>query len=676
MDVGINITDEEIECLSELEGWTFDESRKNILKSMKTLDVQACPGSGKTTLIAAKLILLSQKWSNCSRGICVLSHTNVAKNEIIKCLNNSNILNAQRLLKYPHFIGTIQEFVDRFISLPYCRDRGHSVQFLEGNDGYREVLNSGCDLNDICRSLYRALGKPQYDEIKDALGSLYWLNENRDLAFKWKNGIKEYKHNPNATIYPKLQALKSAIQSNGYFQYSDMYHFANSVFKNSPAMSEFLSNRFPVVLIDEMQDTQLHQDEVLHKAFCSGEYQAIVQRFGDPDQAIFGGGADIPNKSYNDKTDIDFVINTSHRFNNNIATQIKCLSLNQVDLASERSVNDSNGASDGEFQNTIIAYEINAAHTVVPKFADIVSRQFSDTAKSENELKIKVIGAVGKPIENKETHVRIESYWPEYLKDQSQSSFKPTSLLSAVQHCNATNDRDWASNYKIMMSSVIKLLSILNQRHTVSSLKDELNSAGSKKWKELRSLILAALLWPEIIEKNWKTWNSKILGVLGCDQNTLNNGASVYLSSTKNASLKNNGGPAKELQHDVVSIGSNCLKYKDEFVIEIATIHGVKGETHDATLVLPTKNHIVDVPSILPYFTGDLPSTSVPNNKLRDKPNHKAKIPQNKQFLKQLYVACSRPKSLLCVAIDKEVLSDEDTKKLASNGWCVVNATD
>lgn len=59
-----------------------NDPRLQILKSVATLDVEACPGSGKTTLLVAKLAILARKWTDARRGICILSHTNVARREI------------------------------------------------------------------------------------------------------------------------------------------------------------------------------------------------------------------------------------------------------------------------------------------------------------------------------------------------------------------------------------------------------------------------------------------------------------------------------------------------------------------------------------------------------------------------------------------------------------------
>jgi hypothetical protein len=84
-------------------------------------DVQACPGSGKTTLVGLKLLCMAMRWPSLQRGICVLAHTNVAKDEILKCLSLHPA--GQALRGYPHFVGTIQEFVNTFLALPCCGPR-------------------------------------------------------------------------------------------------------------------------------------------------------------------------------------------------------------------------------------------------------------------------------------------------------------------------------------------------------------------------------------------------------------------------------------------------------------------------------------------------------------------------------------------------------------------------
>ncbi len=111
-------TDEEIKWAAKLligNEDAFNEEKKAIIKCNETVDVQACPGSGKTTTLLAKLAILSRHMPLADgRGICVLTHTNVAINEIKSKLGPQ----ADILFSYPSFFGTIQKFADTYVGIP------------------------------------------------------------------------------------------------------------------------------------------------------------------------------------------------------------------------------------------------------------------------------------------------------------------------------------------------------------------------------------------------------------------------------------------------------------------------------------------------------------------------------------------------------------------------------
>jgi DNA helicase-2/ATP-dependent DNA helicase PcrA len=112
---------------SELGGCDFqDQNQRTFLSCEISCDVQAAPGNGKTTLIVAKLALLSKVWKSRTEGVCVISHTNAARNEVERKLASQPT--ASTFLGYPHFIGTVTAFIDRFIALPYLRGLGWSIQ--------------------------------------------------------------------------------------------------------------------------------------------------------------------------------------------------------------------------------------------------------------------------------------------------------------------------------------------------------------------------------------------------------------------------------------------------------------------------------------------------------------------------------------------------------------------
>jgi len=131
------ITNEEIDWASDLlnlpalafYGEDGADPRQAILKSWESIDVAACPGSGKTTLLVAKLAILAERWRSRTRGICVVSHTNVARNEIETRLGNTTT--GRRLLSYPHFIGTIHGFVNDFLAVPWLRSRGLPIKMID-----------------------------------------------------------------------------------------------------------------------------------------------------------------------------------------------------------------------------------------------------------------------------------------------------------------------------------------------------------------------------------------------------------------------------------------------------------------------------------------------------------------------------------------------------------------
>ena len=114
----------------ELGGCDFtEENQRSFLSATESRDVQAVPGNGKTTLLVAKLALLSRSWTSRIQGVCVISHTNAARDEVEKKLFNHP--SASAFLSYPHFIGTVTAFIDRFIALPYLRGLGWSIQRID-----------------------------------------------------------------------------------------------------------------------------------------------------------------------------------------------------------------------------------------------------------------------------------------------------------------------------------------------------------------------------------------------------------------------------------------------------------------------------------------------------------------------------------------------------------------
>jgi DNA helicase II / ATP-dependent DNA helicase PcrA len=244
-------------------------------------DVQACPGSGKTTLVGLKLLCLIRKWTAPRQGICVLTHTNVARDEIVKCLSAHP--SGFALRSYPHFIGTIQEFINTYIATPSLRSKGLTVTQID---------------DDHCLTrLERMISVGARAYLANRHASL------SDLRYRWEDGNLVLKTpafagpSPSPS-YANLLSIKSRLQAEGAFFYSEMYAYAHEALSSNAGLTASLRQRFPVVLIDEMQDVQKFQDDLLNSIF---DHQSVhYQRFGDPDQSIFDGvGGEQPNTTYN-----------------------------------------------------------------------------------------------------------------------------------------------------------------------------------------------------------------------------------------------------------------------------------------------------------------------------------------------------------------------------------------
>lgn len=79
----------------------FDEEKQKIINCTDSAHIKACPGSGKTTTLLAKLVLLAEQMPlKNGKGICVLTYTNVAIDEIKSKLGHK----ADILFSYPNFL--------------------------------------------------------------------------------------------------------------------------------------------------------------------------------------------------------------------------------------------------------------------------------------------------------------------------------------------------------------------------------------------------------------------------------------------------------------------------------------------------------------------------------------------------------------------------------------------
>lgn len=236
----------------------FTDKQKEILDKNKhgLFVVKAAPGSGKTFTIAKKAIDIIETW-DCNGGLALLSFTNIAVDEIketFKLFDNSFEIH------HPHFIGTLDSFINNYIFLPF----GH----LEMKSNCRPKL-IGKPFNNWVAKYY---SQQQFTEITRNLDGDWIKVPGSKLEKNWKSNSR-------------LITEKEKLIKKGYANRADAHYYALKILENHENILNLLIKRFPYIILDEAQDTSDVQMKILDKLTENGLKNLIL--VGDPEQAIY-----------------------------------------------------------------------------------------------------------------------------------------------------------------------------------------------------------------------------------------------------------------------------------------------------------------------------------------------------------------------------------------------------
>jgi len=222
--------------------------------------VQACPGSGKTFAVAARVARKLQDWGTRNRsGMAVLSFTNAAWKQVHKQLAED--FGIETGLRYPHFLGTIDSFVNRHIFLPF----GQLAMKCDGRPDLVGEPFGPWHGHNYCQKQFTNL---RYD-IK---GELRVID-----AMQIGGG--------QSGITVAMRSAKESLNKRGFATQNDADYFAMKVLERLPLIAKSLAMRFPVVMVDEAQDSSDIQMRILDLLVQHGVKDMML--VGDPDQAIF-----------------------------------------------------------------------------------------------------------------------------------------------------------------------------------------------------------------------------------------------------------------------------------------------------------------------------------------------------------------------------------------------------
>lgn len=656
----INITNDDINYAEKIllpTGKEFDDERKAFIRNLNTIDLQAVPGSGKTTALLAKLVILERKlpFSDGS-GILVLSHTNAAIDEIKDKIQK----HCPKLFSYPNFVGTIQSFVDQFLAIPFYVSKFKKKPIRIDNEIYCEQIKRSLEQ----LWLYK-MGLSKDINTKVA----YIKNTNEDLfydfRFQFSNEIKlvkklngdvlkikkpkgntklenyiDYSEQEKEDIYRWFLKFKTKILKSGILHFDDAYFLANAYLGKVSTIKTILQKRFSYVFVDEMQDMDTHQYNLLEKIFFDGGNSiSKIQRIGDKNQAIYNSVkvTDV----WVDRADV-LRLNGSHRLSKPIANVVKKFALHH----------DTNfdiiGLNKCTIKPHILVFENSTIEHIIPFFAQIVKGK--NLINSNKAIKVVCWNTDWKDDDTSrqdQEKLRLEDYYKGFKKEKS----KPKQDYDCLKNYLLYYDKSKNTLEPLRKNMLNAFLKILRLENITTS-----EERGYTKKKLIYSFKEKDILKYEELNLNLYNWS---IGIVKGNIDLVWEEIKTYLPNffanfSENAlgaaSLAFINNDLAEISHvDTEKIEPANYYKEDGLEIEITSVHAVKGQTHSATLYLES------------YYYKDgkgAKAKSYESQRLAEQflgnPTQSNTGKRIKQSIKMAYVGFSRSTNLLCIAVHKK----------------------
>jgi DNA helicase-2/ATP-dependent DNA helicase PcrA len=682
----MEITDKDIQRVEKLllpTGCEFDQERREVIKCLETKDIKACPGSSKTTTLIVKLMILAERMPfEDGRGICVLTHTNVAIDKIKEKLGSKSDI----LFSYPNHFGTFQSFVDKFLAIPaykakYCQsiikiDDDRSSELIERYYNSHKYFK----LRKFVEERFKWMDNPI-----DVLKKLRFRPVDFDIV-KCLDGdlfIKEKK----SDALKQTKEIKDSLLKKGYLFFDDAYSLALWYLDKYPELCKAFSYRFKYVFIDEMQDTDVHQEKIINMLF---DETVVVQKFGDPHQSIY----DISVKKEEVwKPGNYLVISESKRFGDEIAKRLRtiCIEPNE-ELKGNSQVN--------SLIPHIIVFDDKAINNnndktinnkVIETFADLIHRYKLDERQDDKEkLVFKAVGWVGRDREKGEEHkLNLGSYFRDYkkiIRDYKKANFKNLKSYLRKQSPETVKKHGAKVYFDTLLNAFVKILydsgvkntSGNRETHfTPSTLLSYLKENKREKHDEFRTFLEK---WFSTIQNSeWSYCFEVLQEIRKYVRETF---AKIWENFEYEKVKEFMEDEETEIKDDQCKNNNFFRKtFEDtgtEVEIEVATIHSIKGENHKATLYLETymgkglgssaKKLAYESQKIINFIIGK-------NNEIFEENRKKGYV---YKALKMAYVGMSRPTHLLCLAMHKARIEgrlNELDGENNPNGWKIIDLT-
>jgi len=637
MPANIKIDDEDIVYAEKMllsDGQSFDSERREFIKCLESLDLQAVPGSGKTTALLAKLLILERHLPlEDGSGVLVISHTNAAVNEIRERIAKR----CPALFSYPNFVGTIQGFVDTFIAIPsFVKMFGFRPTRIDADTYDSEVAKYYQRLNPKAKAWIDRKHEPV--EFLKTLRFDQELNLTNGLGGKIELSSK----NPSDT-YKTLAVMKNEIFKRGLLHFEDVYYFAESMLGAGSGVCDLIRGRFRFVFVDEMQDMTYHQESILERIF--GAYSSegrVFQKVGDPDQAIFRDT--VVSRDVGRATGKNLMtLKNSLRLSPKVASILTPFAFNKEVGFHVHGLNQS------DLNPHLLVYDDESMSLVVQEFAKLVSKfQSANQIPSDPSSIFKAIAwnsTWSEPPDSSARMVRLIDFCPEFQTsvDRKQTEFE--SLHDHLLH--VPDDRTLRSARNSVLDAIVQALRLedlrdpRNSRYfTKASLINYYRDECPQHYEQLKLFLLRCAV--QVAGKNCDSTVKRL-------RETIPKILQHFGQECVHSKSFLDGAPSSSTTSSIQDSGTpNSMKIEG-ITVHIGTVHSVKGQTHTGTLYIESYYH---------RDGSGVNAKSYESQRLAEQFKGN-RIPANagsrvQQSARMVYVGFSRPTHLLAFAVHKE----------------------
>jgi len=502
--------------------------------------LEACPGSGKTEVVAAKVSKEISKWKGNPGGLAVLSFANSATDEL-----------KIRILKYlpygrsmfPHFLGTFDSFIYKNIVSPLSieltgyigEDGDSSIRIIEPSShiGYktkysyarRKISAHHYSFDLINERVIFETGEPVLNRTLNSIALEDWgFNDFIDTKNKMLKG--------GFATYRDIECLAIEVLTKEKYA-----HFVNLLVK-----------RYPLFIIDECQDLSVEQLTILKaladkgvKLHFVGDLHQAIYSFRDVDPAkvkqfvIDNNFTRLPLtrnfRSCQNIVDLCAKLTGRENIIGNVSwLKSRCLVL-QYNSCPTELISTFDQKCRG-FDNNVV---LSRGHSILRKFQ-------TSLAELNNIQKLALAVKLYNPDDMEDLSHSLQ-YFSEFIRYHLKETFKPNSF-----NCPQSIDSN-----------------LIWRKFLCESLKYLRNN-------KLHN-----------IEVNWSTWTKSAKTLIRdlSNQHFCSDIVINILAPLNEVNLTSPSGLAK--QEVVSSFGATT---KSTLSFKKSTIHGAKGETHDITILI------------------------------------------------------------------------------------------